>query len=173
MPDALPERHTWVFRDPDTGEQREYVQRELTIEGEVALLALGSKAVDRLSAKGFPWSDLQTLIRQADQSGGMDWSLAQGLAARALGEVPDLGAEAAAVLLNILPDSKVKGHYAEEVAFIRRSLKLMRLYDMLRLFMAQNDYDRLTAPFRSAVGRAIAEATPVLPGANPDIVGTL
>jgi hypothetical protein len=56
MPDKepLPLRHPWSFRHLETGEVREYEQRELSIDGEVQLFSLITRSIERLGTD-FPW----------------------------------------------------------------------------------------------------------------------
>lgn len=155
----LPERHVWVFRDPDTGEERHYVQRELTMDGEVELFALIGRTVQALNGAGYDWVPLRIALSAAKDKGpeALDWGAVARAFSAALLVVPTLGAEVAIILLGIFATD---GHgqrnpaYADEAAFIRKDLRVGTLMEMLRVFAAQNDYDRLLLPFRQ---RAAAE----------------
>jgi hypothetical protein len=154
MPDKepLPLRHPWSFRHLETGEVREYEQRELSIDGEVQLFSLITRSIERLGTD-FPWDSLRETLRKADAGQGLegfDWSTIGTLSSLAVIQVPGLASEAAAVFLGIFPtDTRGQRNprFDEEVEFLRGALKMERLVEMLKVFAEQNDYKRLALPF--------------------------
>jgi hypothetical protein len=154
----LPEARIWEFRNPETGESRKYAQRELTIDGEVQLIGLIGRTTERLSERNFPWDGVRDVLRDFEAKGieSADWAAISRLMSLAMAELPEVAAEAVAILLNMFPttaNGERNPKFDEEVVFIRSALKFERLVDMVQVFATQNDYKRLAAPFVQALRR--------------------
>lgn len=145
----------WTFRDPKTNEERTYEQRELTIDGEIQMFSLLSRSLGRLREVGFPFEDLAKVIpTDASDMEHYDWKAAGDMAAMAALAVPSLASEAMAIMLGMFPvdeNGKRDATWNEDVAFIRRSIHVADVVEAIQTFVAQNDVERLQAPFVSLI----------------------
>lgn len=151
-----PQIAEWELADPkDPGNRRMFYQSELTIDGEVALLSLASKTISTLVAMDFPLSELANLQRE---DGELDVQLAARLAALAGPAMPPFAAESAAIVFGYLPTDdfgRRDPDFDEHVRFIRKALRLTRWYDIVQVFMEQNDVERMIAPFANALRKGV------------------
>ena len=144
---ALPGAYEWTLRDPRRDEARHYMQTELSLDGEAALIALAPKLGAILKDAGYTWADIYQLT---DEKADIQWDEVARLVAHIARFAPALIAEATAVLLGIFPtdeDGQPNPTYETELAHIRRAMNVARFVEMVRIFMAQNDYARMLAPF--------------------------
>lgn len=151
---ALPATKQWEF-----GGQT-FEQSELTIDGEAQLLSLTARTVGTLAERGFPFERLAGVI---EDSGAVNMRVIGELLPLVMTEVPEFASESAVILFGIFPvdeEGKLNPDYDRAKRLLRRSLKFTSWFDMLELFMQQNDYQRLIAPFASAVMKAVVVTLP-------------
>lgn len=151
-----PERE-WSFRNKRRDEERAYLQQELTIDGEAALIGLVIRMAKLLSDVGFPFQKLADLIT-SDEKPQIDWAVAEDLLTTALVLVPRAGAEACAILFGYLPTTEMgrpNAEYVEQVNWLRQCLHLSDIVAVLDAFAAQNDWERLSRPFGMAMRKGM------------------
>ena len=158
-------------RGPHAGEPRLYEQTELTIDGEMALIALGNRAFSSLTATGYDISRLGDIFPDEMHVQDINWGAVTDLLSAIASAAPPLIAEAAAVLVGIFPTDENGArnpNYADEVSFLRSSIGLADFVEMLETFLSQNDIERLRRPFERAM-RTFLEygARAVPPAAQP------
>lgn len=150
-----PPVHEWTFRQPKSGESRLFYQSELTIDGEVALLSLATRTVGRLAEMEFPLAEIGNLQNE-DKS--LNVPLAAKLASMAGPILPPVSAESSAIMFGYLPTDdfgRRDPDFDEVVAFLRASMTITRWYDVIEVFMAQNDVERMIAPFGAALKKGV------------------
>lgn len=155
--------HEWTLRNKRTGEVRTFEQAELTIDGEVALFHLLQRAIVSLSEKGYPFDRLVAAINRPTTE--FDWREIADLLGKALYELPSLASEAACVLFGIFPFDENGGRnkdFETEKAYIRKSLDVATLVEIVKVAMEQNDYERLARPFSEALQRMEELGRPVI-----------
>ena len=143
-----------TLRNPRSEEVREYIQTELTIEGEARLLGLVHETAAKLNDAGFPWDQLGPLF---DEREPMDWVMATDLLARVATVAPDAITDAVTIFLGIYPtneDGSRNADYEDERRFIRSAVKFATFVDMVKTFAEQNDYQRLADPIGAILGQA-------------------
>lgn len=131
-------------------EERTYEQSELSIEGEARLLGMARKIGTLLKARDFDLAKLATMVN----TGEPDWDLIVDALALITEEAPKVVAESVLILLSIFPtqeDGSPNPDYADHEQFIRHSVNSAKFHDMLRVFITQNDYQRLARPFWNRV----------------------
>jgi len=165
LPSAvIPPSVEWTLRNARTKDVRVYEQSELSIEGEARLIVLGRRLGDVLTEGGYSWNDIPDVL--GDESRAGDWAKGVEMVTYLAQYAPDLIAEAATVLLGVYPtneDGSRNADYESERVFLRGALNVTRFVDMVRIFIAQNDYQRLIAPFSQTLAGAmgnLAAGTP-------------
>lgn len=145
----------WVLTIPKTGESRTFYQSELTIDGEVALLSLATRMVGQLVEMDFPLHEVADL---QDADGSLNVPLAAKLTSLAGPIIPPISAESSAIVFGYLPTDdfgRRDPEFDEVQKFIRKALTITRWYDVIQVFMAQNDVNRLIAPFANALRKGV------------------
>lgn len=156
---GMSDTREWTFTSRD-GESRTFQQQELTIDGEAALFGLIAGSVVELQKKDFPFDRVADLFPEEGEDGeavfGPDTlSLASQMATVIATTAPHIIPKAAAILLGIFPTDeygKPNKDYNETVAFLRKSIHAADAAEMFQTFVEQNDVQRLTVPFVTAVG---------------------
>lgn len=151
-----PPKREWQFTSRKTQEERVYLQQELTIDGEAALIGLVITVARQLADTGFPFQKLADLIGEEEQT--LDWAVAEELLTHALTVAPRAGSEAAAILFGYFPTTeagRLNPEYEEQVVWLRGVLHLADLVEVLEAFATQNDWERLQRPFGSALRRGM------------------
>lgn len=162
-----PAVQVWTLTFKKTGEQRDFNQSELTIDGEAALMGLASRAIGELNAQGIPISAIGSM---ADLNGNVDWGVVTRLFTQASPLIPKLGSEAAAILFGYYPMDemfKPEADWAPTVKWLRGAITIPLLVDFLQTFVAQNDYKRLSGPFAAAVRAAATLGQSQAPSPTP------
>lgn len=152
---ALPDVKTWEVRNKKTGEVRTFEQSELSIEGEVRIVQLAGKTIQKLSTTGFPWDELARVI---GESGDIDWNKASDMLMMVITEVPEFVAESTAILFSLYPvddNGKRNPEYDKDKVFLRQGINFTQWVEIIETFTLQNDYQRLARPFSMAAARAM------------------
>ena len=135
----------WTLKHRD-GEERTYRQTELAIEGEARMLGLAHKAGSILKDRAFNFEDLVAMV----DDGQPRWKAILDAIGIIVEEAPGLIAEAALVLLGIYPtnlDGTPNREFDDHERFIRATVSSAKFFDMMRVFVTQNDYQRMAGPF--------------------------
>lgn len=158
LPAALPEEVEIVLRHPRRKETRTYTQTELALDGEARLIQLAAKAASVLAQGGYTLTDIWQMFEVGmEKPEDVEWGEATTLIEYIAAYAPALLAEATTVYLGIFPTDELGNpnpEYEDHLAFIRGSVRLATFVDMTRLFMRQNDYRRLLAPFSKTLADA-------------------
>ncbi len=144
---AIPPTFEWTLYNRRRSETRTYIQQELTIDGEARLVQMGTKIGAVLADGGYTWADLWDLT---DERNDIDWVEVSKMVGHLSQFAPDLVADAATVMLGVFAtdeDGRPEPDYHDHVRFIRGAINVSRFVDMVRVFLAQNDYARVLAPF--------------------------
>ena len=153
------------------GETRTYEQSELSIEGEARLLGMARKIGAVLKDADF---DLGKVSNMIDSTDPVDWDIILDGVALVVENAPDLVGESTLILLGIFPtdeDGSPNPAYAEHLIFIKRTVNTAKFSDMLRVFIAQNDYERIARPLWNRFAQA-ATPTPTPTPDSPPPTGT-
>jgi hypothetical protein len=156
-PAGFPTKYEVVITNARTDESRHYIQTELAIDGEAKLIGLVEQIGARLVEQDFPWETLGKLFSEEGQA-ALDWATIGPDVTTILRIVsttgPDVMVDAACIFFGVHQfdeDNKPNPDWETERKFIRSSLTFSRWVDLVRTFMAQNDYGRLAAPFGQAL----------------------
>lgn len=160
LPSTIPALYEWKLarrnpRKPAEAEERTYYQTELSIDGEVFLLGIIQKAGEVLVANGVTPAEFAAL---ETESGEVDWQKALVLLTRVAHEAPALMSESCAVILGYYPtreDGTRDPEWDPTVKWLRGAINVTRWITMVQVFLAQNDYQRLAAPFVNALNRGV------------------
>jgi hypothetical protein len=137
----------WKLRAPGSvGEEQTYEQTELSIEGEARLLGMARKIGTLLRENEFDLDEASKML----EVGNPNWALIENGVSIVVENAPQLVAETAAILLSIYPtdeDGSPNPEYEGHIKFLRRSVNLAKINDMIRVFIRQNDYQRIAGPF--------------------------
>jgi hypothetical protein len=154
---ATPETVDWTLRNPRTKEVRHYEQNELTIEGEARLIGILRTAAVALREHAFTWPQLESLFDE----GPFQYDLALDLVGAVTSYAPDLLVDAALVFVGVFPtdeNGQPNAEYEQHRTFVKGSLKIAMVVDMIRTFAAQNDIARMLAPFSSTLAGVLGSA---------------
>lgn len=154
---ATPETVDWALRNPRTKEVRHYEQTELTIEGEARLIGILRVAAITLRENQFTWPQLESIF----DDGPFQYDLALDVLGPLVSYAPDLLVDAALVFLGIYPTQEngtPNPAYEQERVFVKGSLKLAIVIEMIRTFVTQNDVARMLAPFSSTLAGVLGSA---------------
>lgn len=161
---ALPATRRWEFSG------RTYEQSELTIDGEAQLLSLMARVLRTLAAKGFPF---ERVLEVTHDDGSIDMDVIGELLPQILMEVPEFASESAVIMFGIFPvdeEGKQNAEYDTTKRLLRRSIKFTSWLEMIELFLQQNDYRRLAAPFMLALMRIVKQSVQAAPTETPEVV---
>lgn len=156
-----PEPTVWNFGD------RRYVQTELTIDGEIKLLQLVGRTVQRIGEDEFPWSRLVDVFDEETETTNVP--LAAELVTRALVYVPSFAVDSALILFGVFDvdeNNKPNPEFDEHKAHLRKHIRVADWVELLVEFFEQNDYKRLIAPFAQVVKTAMRPYLEPLPTAS-------
>jgi hypothetical protein len=172
--DIYPDVRQWAF--PKSGpDSRLYEQRELTIDGEMQLLAVISRATALLRENGFPFDRLTEVFPPEGGSvADIRWDTAAELLGIIASVAPGVVTEVAAVLLGIFPVDeygKRNPSFQEDVVTLRRHIRLADVVDLLTVAAEQNDIERLLAPFvrARAMLASYGPTTQTPPAPTPEV----
>lgn len=153
----------WRITDKKSGETRTYIQSELTIDGEAQLFGLTGRVVQALGKEGFPFDKVKDAFGFGNLDatddvdvGGVQWDQIGYLLGLATTALPWASAECAAILMGEFAtdeNGRPNKDWPDTVAFMRRSIHMADLIEMLKTFADQNDITRLAAPFVTALIR--------------------
>lgn len=141
---VVPNARTWTFGG------HTYEQAELTIAGEVRLAQLATRTLRTLLESGFDIDKIGDLINDSDSP---NLVVASELLFEILATVPELAVESSTILLGLAPknpDGSVNKDYTqlrEALANPKGGIKFADWYEMLKVFVEQNDWRRLVTPF--------------------------
>lgn len=150
---VIPGSVVWTLnslRDPEQ-EPRTFAQRELSMEGESALIGLVMDVGAALKAAGYSFDRLATLL----DDGPTDFDLLGEVISIGAASLPEIGTRAAGIFLGQYPtnlDGSPNAAYNENLLFLKGAMSIPRLIDMVRIYAAQNDYRRALRPFAQALG---------------------
>jgi len=159
-----PEPRVWEFGD------RSFTQNELTIDGEVALLQLVGRTIQKIGDSSFPWDKVAQLVDQRSEM--VDVRVAADLATQLLVYVPEFAVEACLIMFGVFEldeDDKPNPSYAEDKRYLRRHIRIATLVDVFSTFIDQNEYRRLIDPFVTMARNAVQPylASPAEPEKAP------
>lgn len=149
---AIPGPHEWKLRNVRTDETRIFSQSELSIEGESRLLGLVKRTAEELNEDGFPWEAIGPLFEPGVD---IDWMVASKLLGIIGDRMPDAFTELATILLGIYPtneDDSKNPTFDSDRRFLKGSIKFALIVDMLKVFIEQNDYQRMADPIGAIIG---------------------
>lgn len=155
-PSVVPTTFEWPLRNARTREERVFVQSELSIEGEARLVGLGRKIAAILAAAGYTFEQVKDLFTNEEQT---DWLRILNMIADASESMPDLVADAATVFFNIYPTTEEGApnpDYEIDRRYLRGSLNLSKMEQVIEVAAAQNDYARLLGPFAATLSDTMA-----------------
>jgi hypothetical protein len=159
--------HTLVNKR--TGEQRQFVQTELSIEGEARLLALVRDIGARLTQSEFPWDLLADLF--SDQTAPLDWDKALNLLGSVAEVAPDAVVESSLILFGIFPtndDGTRNPEYEDARRFLLKAVTVTRWTDLIKVYIEQNEYQRMADNFGRALAAGAAQRRPAgAPNGSP------
>jgi len=170
---AIPGTWEWSLYNSRRHESRSYVQSELALDGEARLVGIATKVGAVLTEGGYTWGDLYDLT---DENRQIDWAELSKMVSHLVQFAPDLISETAGVFLSVYPtdeDGVPDPTYSDQVKFIRGALNVARFVDMVRVFMQQNDYARVLAPFSRTLSETMAaiagdpQGSPSTPSPDP------
>lgn len=156
-PAGYPPRVTVEIVHKRTEEKRQYLQTELAIDGEAQLLGLVEQVGIVLSEREFPWETLAKLF-DAEGQAALDARQLGPDVVKMLGAVvaavPTAIKDSACIFLGIYQfdaDGTRNPDWEREREFLGGALTFTAWVDLVRTFLAQNDYQRLAAPFGEAL----------------------
>ncbi len=127
-------------------EERTYEQRELSIEGEARLLGMARQIGVVLKESDVNLAQFSDMVK----TGNPDWQVIFDALTLIVEHAPRLLAETVLTLLGIFPtldDGSPNTKYDDDVKFIRATVNTAKVHDMARVFVEQNEYERIARPF--------------------------
>ena len=148
-PGPIPPSVEWklVRRSGADSEERTYTQSELSIEGEARILGMGTKIGALLKEKDF---DINRIANMIQSEGDLDWDAIFEAITLVTENAPALVAETALTFVSIFPtsdDGTPNREYDDHQKFMRGAINVSKFTQMVRVFVAQNDWERMARPF--------------------------